>query len=240
LTGLRASDSLPPFPTLSLYLLPLYYLLNIFASNTFHLNLSPLVIKRTIIYFHGFNSDGIGYKPDALRAHFENDNIIALDLEADPAWVKETIGRLIEDNEEELYFLGTSLGGFYAWYFGAITKRPAFLYNPSMKPHITLDDRGVGEFKTWTKGRDYNFKGSFLPVLEEMADEAKNKEVQSNMNFFLATDDDVLDHSALAGDYPAANYLKWFDNVGHRFSTFADTMRVLDQLIKGYEGVELV
>ncbi len=194
-----------------------------------------LNFPKTIIYFHGFNSDGIGYKADALRDHFKNDNILSPDLDANPALVKKAIDKLIANSEGELYFTGTSLGGFYAWYFGAITGRPAFLYNPSMQPHRTLNGRGVGRFKTWTKGRGYHFKSNYLPILEQMGTDAKKREIQRNMNFFLATDDDILDHLPIPEHYPNANYLHWFDNVGHRFAAFAETMPVLEKLMGEYE-----
>ncbi|MCB0651312.1 MAG: hypothetical protein KDC85_08555 [Saprospiraceae bacterium] len=192
-----------------------------------------MINNKTILYLHGFNSDGIGYKPDALRAHFKNDIILAPDLEADPVLVQQAVRALIGENPGDLFFIGTSLGGFYAWYFGALTGRPAFLYNPSMQPHVTLDDRGVGHFKTWTKARDYHFKTEYLAVLESMREEAKERESPENLNFFLATDDDVIDHLMLPAEYPDANFLQWFDQVGHRFSTFADTMPLVEELMRG-------
>lgn len=190
--------------------------------------------SRTILYFHGFNSDGIGYKPEALRRQFPEDQILTPDLEADPQLVLQLTRQLIEEHPGVLFFTGTSLGGFYAWYFSSIFNRPAFLYNPSMKPHLTLDDRGVGHFKTWTKGRDYHFKREFLHTLELMQKEAMDCENPENLNFFLAKDDDVLDHSQLPETYAKANFLQWFDNVGHRFSTFADTLKIVEGLMVNY------
>lgn len=188
----------------------------------------------TIFYFHGFNSDGIGYKPDALRQQFPQDQVLTPDLEADPMLVEYSTRQLITENTGDLFFIGTSLGGFYAWYFGALLNKPSFLYNPSMMPHVTLDGRGVGQFKTWTKGRDYHFREEYLSVLEKMRMKAKAHERPENLNFFLATDDDVLDHLMLPAEYPNANFLQWFDDVGHRFSTFADTMPLVRDLMDKY------
>ena len=189
---------------------------------------------KTILYFHGFNSDGIGYKPDALRTQFPNDQVLSPDLEANPLSVQQSIRQLIGENPGDLFFIGTSLGGFYAWYFGTMLNRPAFLYNPSMIPYITLDDRGVGRFKTWTKGRAYHFKREYLEFLKQMRMEAKERENPENLNFFLATDDDVLDHLLLPAEYPDANFLQWFDDVGHRFSTFGDTLPLVEELMNKY------
>ena len=188
---------------------------------------------KTFIYLHGFNSDGIGYKPDALKAAFREAKIYTPDLAANPQKVIEQINLLIEkEHRDKLYFIGTSLGGFYAWYFSAIWERPGFLYNPSLQPHITLDGRGVGEFKTWTKGRDYHFKAEYLPMLAKMKLEADTLIQAQNLNFFLAKDDDVLDHSSIPKKYPNANHLQWFEQEGHRFSSFAKTLSTVKEIIE--------
>lgn len=192
-------------------------------------------MSQTFIYFHGFNSDGVGYKPDALIAAFQDAKIYTPDLDANPQKVIENINFLVEEVEHlaALYFIGTSLGGFYAWYFSAIFGRPCFLYNPSLQPHITLDNRGIGKFKTWTKGRDYHFKAEYLPILAKMKSKAEVHIQVQNLNFFLAKDDDVLDHRSIPKKYPNANHLQWFEKEGHRFSSFAKTLSTVEEIIQG-------
>lgn len=178
----------------------------------------------TIFYLHGFNSDGGGLKYDQLRRHFKTATVLAPDLPAHPLEVKAIVHQLLSENKAPYFFVGTSLGGFYAWYFSAITQSKAYLYNPSLSPNITLDDRGVGVFETWIKKRSYHFKREYLQYLKELKEEAKQKEEASLLHFFLGEEDDVIDHSQVPQLYPGAAFLRWYPNIGHRFSVFGETL----------------
>ena len=74
----------------------------------------------TIIYLHGFQSDGQGSKYEALKSHFKNTEILSPDLPANPNEVKTQINNLLnklKERGEEVLLMGTSLGGFYSLYF---------------------------------------------------------------------------------------------------------------------------
>ncbi len=191
----------------------------------------------TLIYLHGFNSDGTGLKPDQLRKNFPEALLLAPDLEANPQQVVEQVQQLLNTSIPPIYLVGSSLGGFYAYYFSAIFSIPCFLYNPSLNPHRTLH-RGIGHHQTWIKGRDYHFKAAYLPMLEALKKEAEALVQQYLLNFFLATDDDVLDLSPIPGLFPAANHLSWHPKASHSFSKFKKTMPTVRQLIQQYTTEE--
>ncbi|MEN0006041.1 MAG: YqiA/YcfP family alpha/beta fold hydrolase [Bacteroidota bacterium] len=180
----------------------------------------------TIIYLHGFNSDGHGNKYDILRKSFPQAEVLAPDLPANPDEVIGLVESIGVAYQQQIQLVGTSLGGFYAYYFSAKWKQSAFLYNPSMRPHATLH-RGVGQFKTWVKGRDYHFKAEYLKALQQLKEEADALVQPSLLHFFLATDDDVLDLRPLPRLFPDAAYMEWYNGVGHSFSGFRQTMGVL-------------
>jgi len=179
-----------------------------------------------IIYLHGFNSDGEGWKSAALRRHFPKAHVQAPDLPADPLAVKELIESCIKDCTTPPLLVGSSLGGFYAYYHSAQHQLRALLFNPSLQPHITLDDRGIGEFKTWTQGRHYHFKRDYLSVLEHMKIAAEREQNQKLLYFFLATDDEVLDHQQLPEQFPEAQ-VQWFSGTGHGFSKFEKVLKLM-------------
>lgn len=184
----------------------------------------------TCIYLHGFNSDGEGWKADALRRQFPDADVWAPDLPAEPQAVVVELQQFIQTCSGDAWVFGTSLGGFYAWWASAHFGCRAFLFNPSLSPHQTLAGRGIGHFKTWTKGRDYHFKEEYLPQLEALK-AAAHPLIQAHLlYFFLATDDDVLDHSAIAERYPASA-LQWYEGAGHGFSKFE---KVLKQIKKAH------
>ncbi|MEL6834016.1 MAG: YqiA/YcfP family alpha/beta fold hydrolase [Bacteroidota bacterium] len=178
----------------------------------------------TFIYLHGFNSDGEGWKADALRRQFPTATIWAPDLPANPQEVVHLIAEYLETAEPETVLVGTSLGGFYAYWASARFDLPAFLFNPSLSPHQTLAGRGIGQFKTWTKGRDYHFKEEYLPILEQLKQDTIAVAQIENLYFFLATDDDVLDHSAVPHLYAEAS-IRWYEGAGHGFSKFEKALK---------------
>lgn len=179
-----------------------------------------------IIYLHGFNSDGEGWKSQALRKHFPNANVQAPDLPAHPQEAQQIIECCLRNSTQSPLLVGSSLGGFYAYYNSAIHQLPALLFNPSLQPYLTLNDRGIGTFKTWTKGRDYHFKYDYLDLLQQMKVTAEKTCEQKLLHFFLATDDDILDHQYLPEEFPDAQ-LQWFPRAGHRFSKFEKVLKLI-------------
>ncbi|GJM33704.1 MAG: hypothetical protein DHS20C18_27050 [Saprospiraceae bacterium] len=191
----------------------------------------------TIIYLHGFNSDGGGYKYDQLCDFFQTGTILSPDLDAEPMKVVGQIDQLLTTLSLPVYLVGTSLGGFYAMYFSARLNVPCFLYNPSLQPHLTLH-RGIGRHQTFMKGRDYHFKATYLPVFGQLKREADAVLRPENLNFFLATDDDVLDLKPIPGRFPNANHLSWHKNAAHGFSKFKETLPVVKTLLSAYQSVQ--
>ncbi|RMF02406.1 MAG: alpha/beta fold hydrolase [Bacteroidetes bacterium] len=178
----------------------------------------------TFLYLHGFNSDGDGWKARALRKHFSAATVLAPDLPAEPYAVVAQLEDLLSPLPEQLVVLGTSLGGFYAYFLSAQWQVPALLFNPSLQPYHTLEGRGVGQFQTWTKQRDYHFKRAYLAQLRQLKKLADTRIDVKRLRFFLATDDDLLDHRHLPELYPEA-YISWIDGAGHGFSKFEKVLK---------------
>jgi predicted esterase YcpF (UPF0227 family) len=179
----------------------------------------------TLLYIHGFNSDGEGWKAEALRRQYPQATVLAPDFPADPHEVVSQLARIMADHPDMHTVIGTSLGGFYAYWVCAHYRVPALLFNPSMQPHLTLDGRGIGQFRTWTKHRDYHFRPEYLPQLAALGQAADASIDTSLLRFFLATDDEVLDHSALPAAFPHAD-IRHYDGAGHGFSKFEKVLKV--------------
>ena len=185
----------------------------------------------TIIYLHGFQSDGQGSKYQALKSHFKNTDIQSPDLSANPNEVKTQINDLLnqlKERGEEVLLMGTSLGGFYSLYFSAIHQLKAVIINPSMQPYETLE-RGVGQHQTYKKGRSYHFKKEYLEDLRQMKS-AFEKLNPADLYFFLSTDDELLDHSAVAEEFADAAHLSWWDDSGHRFTRFVELLPEVERV----------
>lgn len=182
----------------------------------------------SLLYLHGFNSDGAGWKSAALARHFPGRLLLAPDLPPDPAAVVSTLEALMAEAPAPVYVFGSSLGGFYAYYLSARYGCPAFLFNPSMQPHLTLH-RGIGAWETYLKKRPYVFEAAYLDTLATLAGEADALADPALLHFFLATDDDILDHSALPARFPNAASLRWYDRCGHRFDKFERALKEIKQ-----------
>ena len=191
--------------------------------------------KNTILYIHGFNGDGIGPRVDALRAAFPDCELSVRDYPADPEEVVEIIKKTIQAINSPLFLVAPSLGGFYAWYFSAMYDLPCFLFNPSLRPFETLDDRGVGDFQTWTKKRTYIFKKEYLEKLRLLHDEATSKVKPKNLHFFIAHDDEMLNHDQVPVLYPDAAAIHWYDQQGHRMQNYGETLPLMKRYMEDYD-----
>lgn len=177
------------------------------------------------LYLHGFNSDGEGWKAQAIRRHFPQAEVWAPNLPARPVEVVQLLNDLLTKRTEvEVQVIGSSLGGFYAYYCSAVWGLPALLVNPSLSPHETLRGRGIGHFETWTLKRPYHFKASYLTELAELKEAIKHRVTPELLRFRLATDDDVLNFEDLPKQFPASD-IRWYTGAGHSFSKFEKVLR---------------
>ena len=94
-----------------------------------------------IIYIHGFASSGFGSKPQKFKEYFE-DEIMTLSLPTIPNLAIDTLEQIIEaflNKEEDVFLVGSSLGGFYALYLANKYDLKAVLINPAVNPAGSLD-----------------------------------------------------------------------------------------------------
>jgi predicted esterase YcpF (UPF0227 family) len=190
-----------------------------------------------IIYIHGFMSSGESEKAKQLREYFPNATIISPDFSPSPKEVIQQLHNIIAINIQPTIAVGTSLGGFYALYLACVYDIPAFIINPSLEPHISLQGK-VGLHKRYNTGNDYNFTAECLNEMKHVFDSLHKAEREtSNLNFYLSGDDEVLDFEKLNFYFPNRRLLKRFDNAGHRFSKFSevlpDIQLALDNFRKG-------
>jgi uncharacterized protein len=187
-----------------------------------------------ILYLHGFASTGEGGKWDILRDAFPDMNVQSPTLPDDPIDCMEFVGNLLNNGEEPHIVIGTSLGAFYAYHAASLFDVPAVIINPAMEPWLGLDDYigTVERFDTdgitfqWTAQHVENLK-----VLAMQSGVAPGKLV----HFFLARDDEELDHTSVPDEYPEAATMRWFDDGGHRFERFAELVPVVREILEERE-----
>lgn len=176
-----------------------------------------------IFYFHGFASSGSSTKVDKLRERFGNDNVIAPDLPFDPKDVCQLVNSLVlnfyqQRQDEKLVFVGTSLGAFYANYFGHLYDSPLVLVNPSVQPNETMKKR-LGVNKNYATGEEFLVSLAHLEEFNTMRNYIDQNYAGNLVNLFLAKDDDVIPYELALDKFKFTNSLCVTDDGGHRFDT---------------------
>ncbi len=170
-----------------------------------------------IINFHGFASIGDNSKHKALKEAFPSEIILSPNLPVNPTDVIKLIDDIILDTKEPILLVGSSFGGFYAFYTSVIYKKHCVLINPSLKPWRTLRE-AVGFHEKFVTGEKFEWKKEYLTILEELDERIKRVGVvESRLSFFLSNDDEVLDHSSIKNDYQRAESIRYYNNCEHRF-----------------------
>lgn len=93
-----------------------------------------------IVYLHGFNSSPQSHKAKLLGEYLAQRGLASCyGCPALPSLASEAI-RVIEASlpPEEVCFVGSSLGGFYATYLAQTRRAKAVLINPAIEPYVGL------------------------------------------------------------------------------------------------------
>lgn len=182
-----------------------------------------------IIYIHGFGSSGFGGKAALFKEYFEEE-IITPSLSYVPALAISTLEQIIEmlqERDEEVYLVGSSLGGFYAIYLAQKYNLKAVLINPAVKPYVTLDRVG-----TATNYFDYS---SFEVTKEHLTTLTKiDVPTIANQEKFLTllqTGDEVLDYNEAVEKLPNSELV--IDEGGnHSFESIDRYFRRIDTFFR--------
>lgn len=207
------------------------------------------MIKPTILYIHGFAS-APGLKADLLRNAFPECDVIAPTLTGN---IAEDINILamvwnqlenIKPQGNQLFVVGTSLGGFYALSLAAkagFEKFPliqtTYLINPSFEPHITLRKYLGVPVPNWKTGEPITLEeDSFLQLehlYEYITNSQQNLLKNSKLEVFIGEKDDVLTFNNLdkfiQDNGINANYT--YEKQDHRFQDISSVIAKLSKEI---------
>jgi len=147
-----------------------------------------------VLYIHGFGGSGKGQKATLFKKHYEKKGIkyFSPSLSYVPDLAISTLEDFIKIIDEEIFLIGSSLGGFYAIYLATKFDLKAALINPSTKPLSTLPKGIEDGFGTnfYDLSRFEITKAS-LNYLKKYTIEPKK---QKNFLLLLQKDDEVIDY----------------------------------------------
>ncbi|AXX92798.1 esterase [Malaciobacter molluscorum LMG 25693] len=183
-----------------------------------------------IIYIHGFGSSGFGGKASILRETFDND-IILPSLSNIPNLAIDTLEQLIlliKKIDDNIYLIGSSLGGFYSIYLANKYDLKAVLINPTIYPYETLNKIG-------TAINYYDL--STFECNQKHLDSLKNFEVnviknQKNFLLLLQKGDEVLDYRQALEKLPNAKIIVK-EGGNHSFTNFEGYIENIKDFFNG-------
>lgn len=173
-------------------------------------------MKKVIVYFHGFNSSPLTDKVKQLKTLLPNDYIYSFLADIDPEIAIKNVGDDIDSaflnhiNEDiEIIFIGTSLGGWLAAKMADLYGVRAILINPVFNPTKSLKKYGVDK---------------------EIREKYELLTISPNYQFFLAKNDEVIDHKELI-DVLVSKSIPYYlnESATHRYDGIA-----FDEIIKAH------
>lgn len=129
--------------------------------------------SHKLLYLHGFNSSPKSYKAQLFIDFFKNkgrqDLLICPQIPTVPEEAKLFLEKLVEEelNTQQISFVGSSLGGFYATYLAEKYSGSAVLINPSVRPYETLE-KHLGENKFYFEDGCWEFEKKHIEQLKEI------------------------------------------------------------------------
>jgi len=160
-------------------------------------------MKKMIVYFHGYGSSKTSDKVSRLKKD-PDFNVYSFNIDIDPEvayaeLIHNIDMALIEDlhNPEEVVFVGTSLGGWWASKMADLYKCKAVIINPSIFPETSLLKHGVSA----------DICSKYHPLITNM-----------NYKYFFARYDEVIDSKTFMEGLIDSGYdVTVDDKANHRF-----------------------
>ncbi|MBU0518834.1 hypothetical protein KKA00_05410 [bacterium] len=188
-----------------------------------------------LIYLHGFASAGGQFKYKLLQRDFPDHKILSPTLPVEPRMVIEYVRGMIETEKDMTLMIGTSLGGFYAYYLAYKFQQedlitPAVIINPSLEPWRTLKP-ALGKFRNFVSGEEFAWTDEHMHQLQDMASEIDpDKMDPAYLRFYVSTDDELLDHTGIEEKLPLGASTKYYDHSQHRFTRFSELFPEIKEL----------
>ena len=161
---------------------------------------------KTILYFHGFASSSDSDKAKIIKSYISKISkkikIFTPDLSNNFKEANNQITKLIEENEKDFVFMGSSLGGYYANFFGSINKSKVILINPAIPPLKGFEEY-LGENENYSTGEKFIVTKDDIKFLRSLVTKKFNN--QKNTLVFLESGDEVLDYVEAAKYFLGSN-----------------------------------
>ena len=187
---------------------------------------------KTILYFHGFASSSDSDKAKLIKNHIskisKDIKIFTPDLSNNFQEANNQIIELIKNNEKDIVFMGSSLGGYYANFFADINNAKAILINPAIPPLKGFEEYR-GENENYSTGEKFNVYKEDIKFLRSLVVKEFNN--QKNLLVLLESGDEVLNYAEAVKYFKGSNIDITFGG-SHSYESMANK---LEKIVKFLE-----
>lgn len=190
------------------------------------------------VYLHGFLSSPQSKKAQELLSYFDSHEMAHQlsipTLSFEPQEAIDQAQQAIDDLKkqagiEQVFVIGSSLGGFYATYLGYKEKIKMVLINPAVRP-FELFDKYLGPNKHFYDGKTYMLEMKHIEQLKMLEVPIMNRPSESLL--MIQTGDETLDYQLAAEKY--RNSPSWIEAGGtHSFEKLMDRIDMILEFVKG-------
>ena len=164
-----------------------------------------------IIYIHGFGGSGQGSKAEKFRDYFysQGKEFIAPSLSYVPELAIQTLEELTKSYKQDVYLIGSSLGGFYATHLSQLQAvKRVVLINPSINADVTLQ-RSLGSAKNFYDLSSFEWNSRHIQTLEHFKSKLASIVYTNQEKYLLLVQkgDELLDYEEAVTFYTDAKQI---------------------------------
>ena len=189
-------------------------------------------MNNTILYFHGFKSSSDSTKAKDLHKFISrrtrNTILITPNIHDNFHDAHNQIINLIESNQPNIFFMGSSLGGYYASFFSQKYNKKAVLINPAIPP-LKDFEMHLGKNKNYSNGNKFIITKNDIDYIRSLSYKKILK--PKNLMILLESGDEILNYND-ASSYFSGSHIDILYGGDHSYSSFKEKFNKIQDFLK--------
>ena len=189
-------------------------------------------MNNTILYFHGFKSSSDSTKAKDLHKFIskrtKNTILITPNIHDNFHDAHDQIINLIESNQPNIFFMGSSLGGYYASFFSQKYNKKAVLINPAIPP-LKDFEMHLGKNKNYSNGNKFIITKNDIDYIRSLSYKKILK--PKNLMILLESGDEILNYND-ASSYFSGSHIDILYGGDHSYSSFKVKFNKIQDFLK--------
>ena len=189
-------------------------------------------MNNTILYFHGFKSSSDSTKAKDLHKFIskrtKNTILITPNIHDNFHDAHDQIINLIESNQPNIFFMGSSLGGYYASFFSQKYNKKAVLINPAIPP-LKNFEMHLGKNKNYSNGNKFIITKNDIDYIRSLSYKKILK--PKNLMILLESGDEILNYNDTSS-YFSGSHIDILYGGDHSYSSFKEKFNKIQDFLK--------